>query len=212
MKILSPKIVFLMLLLMSDLLCKQIEILEGGNISLKPDWKENVNNVKEITWTLNSNKVAEWNINGKVTFFNQFKDRTQLNTETGEMNIFGVQLKDGGTYRCELIDDNGVIFPREIAVHVHSRLGAPKITCIPNDTAVMLLCNASSSEPIIYNWNFQPCTANSDDCELENNNQTITIRNANSHISHQVYCTINNSLHSNRSESVLIRNCIKPGE
>ncbi|XP_043928699.1 uncharacterized protein LOC122803143 [Protopterus annectens] len=91
---------------------------------------------------------------------------------------------------------------------IKSRLEAPQINCVHENTAVLLQCETSSSEPITYNWNFQPCTTNSDDCELKNNNEMITIRNARSYMSQEVYCTVNNSLHSNHSESFLIRNCI----
>ncbi|KAM3585521.1 uncharacterized protein V6R79_019645 [Siganus canaliculatus] len=57
--------------------------------------------VRTVTWRYNGSTVAEW-YGGNISFSDQFKDRCELNTRTGELTIKHLKLSDSGSYSVEV--------------------------------------------------------------------------------------------------------------
>ncbi|XP_028811156.1 uncharacterized protein LOC114765243 [Denticeps clupeoides] len=77
-----------------------LSVETNGDLLLCP----NISGDKEhILWIHNGNKMVEWDKMGQeISESPQFKNRTQLNTETGDVTVTGVTTADSGLYTAEI--------------------------------------------------------------------------------------------------------------
>lgn len=55
-------------------------------------------NIVEIIWTKNKDKVAEWEGQTSPIYFTSLQNRSLLNKENGHLTIFNLEDNDAGTY------------------------------------------------------------------------------------------------------------------
>ncbi|XP_028810033.1 uncharacterized protein LOC114764512 [Denticeps clupeoides] len=120
----------------------------NGDLSLRPNFR---GNKEEILWKHNDNKMVEWEKNTpEVSEYLQFKKRTQLNTETGDVTVRKVTTADSGLYEANIIID-GTIKSFTQQVKVIDPVRNIRISCNETGSTVTLVCEADG--PLLsYSW------------------------------------------------------------
>ncbi|XP_028810036.1 uncharacterized protein LOC114764513 isoform X3 [Denticeps clupeoides] len=111
-----------------------------------------ISGVKEdIFWKHNHNKMVEWNrMRPGISEYLQFQQRTQLNTETGDVTVTGVTTADRGLYEAE-ITVNRKIKRFTQQVDVIDPVRNTRISCDVTGSTVTLVCEADG--PLLsYSW------------------------------------------------------------
>ncbi|NWV55133.1 LFA3 protein, partial [Daphoenositta chrysoptera] len=106
--------------------------------------------VGEITWKKNKDKVAEWEGQNKLRYFGPLSTRSVL-TENGSLTIINLEKDDAGTYRLEYwdsVNDHSLNF----VLVVLDPLPEPKISCNTSDRKLVLNCTANFQGPLNYAW------------------------------------------------------------
>ncbi|XP_041637825.1 uncharacterized protein LOC121506204 [Cheilinus undulatus] len=107
--------------------------------------------IQRVQWKHNGDIAAE--MYGKeVQCLLQFKGRCEVNTDSGELTIKGLNLNDSGIYTPEI---NGKVF-NKTQLSVISRVAKPSVKTFYNTemTSCLLTCegNTAEAEPITYTW------------------------------------------------------------
>uniref|UniRef100_A0AAY4EUT9 Ig-like domain-containing protein n=1 Tax=Denticeps clupeoides TaxID=299321 RepID=A0AAY4EUT9_9TELE len=122
----------------------------NGDLSLRPNFR---GNKEEILWKHNDNKMVEWEKNTP-----EFKNRTQLNTETGDVTVPRVTTADSGLYTAEIsIGGQIETFTQQVEVigkkHENGEfdLFCKCISCNKTGSTVTLVCEADG-HLLSYSW------------------------------------------------------------
>ncbi|XP_028810039.1 uncharacterized protein LOC114764513 isoform X6 [Denticeps clupeoides] len=108
-------------------------------------------NKEYILWKHKGNKMVEWDrTRPRISEYLQFKQRTQLNTETGDVTVSRVTPADSGLYEAEIIIDRKIKrFTQQ--VDVIDPVRNTRISCDVTGSTVTLLCEADG--PLLsYSW------------------------------------------------------------
>lgn len=79
--------------------------LTSGNVVINPQFK---GDLKEILWKHHGHKAVEWDSTGHFQNFREFKGRTELNTETGQITINNLTDQHSGIYEAEGVVDGQI--------------------------------------------------------------------------------------------------------
>ncbi|XP_062286473.1 uncharacterized protein LOC133991890 [Scomber scombrus] len=127
---------------------------EGRTLVLRPNFSDNI---YTVIWKLNRNLVAEWveKIND-LTYYDVFDGRTNLDKETGTLEIRNMSSADSGLYRVEI---NNKVLPESYNVKVIKEVTQPVVVlqpliCTSAFKECSLLCegNTEGAEPVTYSW------------------------------------------------------------
>ncbi|CAK6978316.1 uncharacterized protein LOC128373264 [Scomber scombrus] len=127
---------------------------EGGTLELRPYFSGKIDTV---IWKLNNNLVAEWVKSiSDLTYYDVFVNRTNLNKETGTLEIRNMSSADSGEYRVEI---NNKVLPESYNVKLIKEVTQPVVvvkplTCSAASEKCRLLCagNTEGAEPVTYSW------------------------------------------------------------
>ncbi|XP_028810031.1 neurofilament heavy polypeptide-like isoform X1 [Denticeps clupeoides] len=108
-------------------------------------------NKEHILWKYKGNKMVEWDrTKPGIKEYLQFMQRTQLNTETGDVTVSRVTPADSGLYEADIIiDGKKKSFTQQ--VEVIDPVRNTSISCNKTGSTVTLLCEAEG--PLLsYSW------------------------------------------------------------
>ncbi|NXA70546.1 LFA3 protein, partial [Mohoua ochrocephala] len=127
--------------------CEDVFGIMGENFTfpVKIDHK-----VVEIIWKKDKNKVAEWEAENRVTYFEPLRHRSVL-MEDGSLTIFNLKSDDAGTYELQYWDSVEDRYLSFVLV-VLDPLPEPKIICNTSDRRLVLNCTADFQGPLNYAW------------------------------------------------------------
>ncbi|XP_075053600.1 uncharacterized protein LOC142139679 isoform X2 [Mixophyes fleayi] len=103
----------------------------------------------EITWTLNGNKIVEFNKDSGTYYYQHWSSRADGDL-TGRLTIRNLSLADSGTFKAEVII-GGEIQPTERSVRVYDHVCMPIITTHKEGNNVTLGCTCSTPDAT-YEW------------------------------------------------------------
>uniref|UniRef100_A0AAY4EVZ0 Ig-like domain-containing protein n=1 Tax=Denticeps clupeoides TaxID=299321 RepID=A0AAY4EVZ0_9TELE len=116
-----------------------------------------ISGVKEdIFWKHNHNKMVEWNrMRPGISEYLQFQQRTQLNTETGDVTVTGVTTADRGLYEAEITVNRKIKRFTQQICNIFKLPPDPvrntRISCDVTGSTVTLVCEADG--PLLsYSW------------------------------------------------------------
>ncbi|XP_043105268.1 lymphocyte function-associated antigen 3 isoform X2 [Puntigrus tetrazona] len=121
----------------------------GNEITLTPSIR---GKPEEILWTLNGNKVLEYD-GSEVTKYGSFKDRVEVDFETGQLTIRKLNSQDSGRYRSEIwINKKAQVSSQNLIVL--DALPEPRVTCEMDETTNVktLSCSVKSQTQPSYEW------------------------------------------------------------
>ncbi|XP_016318395.1 myb-like protein X isoform X1 [Sinocyclocheilus anshuiensis] len=121
----------------------------GNKIILTPSIR---GKPEEILWTHNGNKVLEYD-GSEVAKYGSFKDRVDLDFETGQLTIRKLNSQDSGKYQSEIwINRNAQISSHNLTVL--DALPEPQVTCELDETwnFKKLSCSVVSQTQPSYEW------------------------------------------------------------
>ncbi|XP_073702279.1 CD48 antigen isoform X2 [Garra rufa] len=107
---------------------------------------------EEILWTHNGNKVLEFD-GSEVVKYGSFKDRVDVDFETGQLTIRKLNSQDSGKYQSE-IWINGEAQISSHTLTVLDALSEPRVTCELDETLNVkkLSCSVESQTQPSYEW------------------------------------------------------------
>ncbi|NXK17185.1 LFA3 protein, partial [Arenaria interpres] len=106
----------------------------------------------EILWTKNKNKVAEWEGQNKLTYFNPLHNRGMLNKDNGHLTIFNLESNDSGTYVLKYLDSVNKDCNLSFILAVLAPPSEPEISCNISGDDLVLKCTANFQKPLKYTW------------------------------------------------------------
>ncbi|XP_028810819.1 uncharacterized protein LOC114764972 [Denticeps clupeoides] len=120
----------------------------NGDLIISP----NISGDKErIRWMHNGKKMVEWHkMRQQISEYSQFKNRTQLNTDTGDVTVTRVTTADSGLYKAE-ISIGGQIETFTQQVEVIDPVCNTSISCNKTGSTVTLVCEADG-HLLSYSW------------------------------------------------------------
>ncbi|KAL2102790.1 hypothetical protein ACEWY4_001958 [Coilia grayii] len=125
-----------------------INVATKGKVTLKPGVE---GEIEDILWKHNGNKMVEWDKSGgPPSEYLTFKNRTKLNTNTGDVTIINLAKDDSGSYEAE-IQIAGVLKPITREVKVIDPVTKANITCQTSDAMTTLHC-AAAGDSLTYSW------------------------------------------------------------
>uniref|UniRef100_A0AAY4EUU4 Ig-like domain-containing protein n=1 Tax=Denticeps clupeoides TaxID=299321 RepID=A0AAY4EUU4_9TELE len=132
-----------------------LSVETNGDLLLCP----NISGDKEhILWIHNGNKMVEWDKMGQEISekSSQFKNRTQLNTETGDVTVPRVTTADSGLYTAEIsIGGQIETFTQQVEVigkkHENGEFDLFCKCCNKTGSTVTLVCEADG-HLLSYSW------------------------------------------------------------
>ncbi|XP_059694061.1 lymphocyte function-associated antigen 3 isoform X2 [Haemorhous mexicanus] len=158
--------------------------------------------IVEAVWKKNKDKVVEWDVQTKPTYFNRLGNRTVL-MENGSLTIVNLEKDDAGTYELVYWDSMKEQCLDFVLVVLDS-LPKPEINCNSSDGELVLNCTANFHGSLNYTW------------KLSNNphsyrNQELSIPLKNVDITTSATCIIKYSQTERSSEISLIQ-CLPEGK
>uniref|UniRef100_A0A673BGG1 Ig-like domain-containing protein n=1 Tax=Sphaeramia orbicularis TaxID=375764 RepID=A0A673BGG1_9TELE len=150
--------VFLFVLQLTHISAKNIPTYfrPGGTLSLSPTAVPDP--VRSVLWTHNGNLVAEW-IKDEIElqYYGVFRNRTELNTTTGQLRITQTTEADNGEFSVEL---NNVIQADRYEARMIQEVPDPYVWVRPNKDLYVLYCDPvpgqeaalQAAEPVSYWW------------------------------------------------------------
>ncbi|XP_067252716.1 uncharacterized protein [Chanodichthys erythropterus] len=91
---------------------ESVSVMEGNSVTLRTDTK--IQNDEVITWKFRQDSIATLNrgktggVLPKIKPNEAFKDRLQLNNQTGDLRIMKIRISDSGPYRLEISRTKGL--------------------------------------------------------------------------------------------------------
>ena len=74
----------------------------GGTLQLIPDARSVPEPITGIVWKNAENEFAKWDKDNGTDFYGTYKERTELNNETGTLVIKNMMKEDSGEYSVEI--------------------------------------------------------------------------------------------------------------
>ncbi|NWX21127.1 LFA3 protein, partial [Aegotheles bennettii] len=128
--------------------CEKVFGIVGENFTFPVKIDENI---VEITWTKNKNKVAVWEGLNRPTYYTSLYNRGLLNKENGSLTIFSLENNDTGTYVLDL-DSTKRNYNFTFILTVLAPPSEPEISCNVSGDDLMLKCTADFQKPLNYAW------------------------------------------------------------
>uniref|UniRef100_A0A672R478 Ig-like domain-containing protein n=1 Tax=Sinocyclocheilus grahami TaxID=75366 RepID=A0A672R478_SINGR len=121
----------------------------GNEITLTPSIR---GKPEDILWIHNNNKVLEYD-GSQVLKYGSFKDRVDVDFETGQLKIRKLSSQDSGKYQSE-ISINGKVQTSSHTLTVLDALPDPQVTCELDETSNLkkLYCSVESQTQTSYEW------------------------------------------------------------
>ncbi|NXC71489.1 LFA3 protein, partial [Anhinga anhinga] len=110
--------------------------------------------IREIIWTKDKDKVAEWDGLADTTYFNSLRNRGLLNKENGCLTIFNLQNNDAGIYVLDYVDSQDKSVVLTFILVVLASPSKPEISCNISGDNLVLKCAADFPKPLNYAWKF----------------------------------------------------------
>ncbi|XP_072901546.1 uncharacterized protein [Hemitrygon akajei] len=205
------KVVIAILLLCEVSVCKSSDDaafygLEGSNISI-PITRPS--GIEELMCTLKGNKILEWENSVGVSYFGRFIGRTNLTTDT--MEIQNLRQADSGTYKCSFIYPNGLSNQTSFSLIVTAPLSQPTINCTANGTNIHLECNFEDRLSVTIQWMHQDSiVVQNDNFDLSLENKCLIIYNP-EESSGEYACIVEQHGYQARSDPINIEKCYSRG-
>ncbi|CAK6978315.1 uncharacterized protein LOC128373264 [Scomber scombrus] len=147
-------LVLLLSVVLSSVLTEEKFFGEGGTLELGPYFS---GNISTVIWKVNNNLVAEWVKSiSDLTYYDVFEGRTNLNKETGTLEIRKMSSNDSGVYRVEI---NNKVLPEHYNAKLIKEVTQPVVEvkpliCSEASGNCSLLCegNTEGAEPVTYSW------------------------------------------------------------
>ncbi|KAM6438761.1 LOW QUALITY PROTEIN: lymphocyte function-associated antigen 3 [Rhynochetos jubatus] len=111
-------------------------------------------NIMEILWTKDRDKVAEWEQKNNVTYYTSLQNRGLLNKESRSLTIFNLANSDSGTYVLNYLDSLKQDYKLTFTLAVLDPPSEPEISCNISGDDLVLKCTADSQKPLNYMWKF----------------------------------------------------------
>ncbi|KFW05537.1 Lymphocyte function-associated antigen 3, partial [Eurypyga helias] len=108
--------------------------------------------ITEILWTKDKDKVAEWEGQNNVTYYTSLQNRGLLNKENGCLTIFNLADNDSGTYVLDYFDSEKNNSILNFVLAVLDPPSDPEISCNVSDDDIVLKCTADFQKPLNYTW------------------------------------------------------------
>ncbi|XP_068587968.1 SLAM family member 7-like [Cebidichthys violaceus] len=128
---------------------------EGGTLTLdvSPAFPEPI---KHILWKFGDNLLAEWVEGSSVDLYRSFKDRTTLNTKTGQLVINNMSQNDTGEYSADINSNvKSVSYTAKWIKHVPKPMVRIRtLTCAVSSLVCNVSCDGDTkeAEPVTYSW------------------------------------------------------------
>ncbi|XP_026121370.1 uncharacterized protein LOC113101121 [Carassius auratus] len=91
---------------------KTVSVMEGESVTLNPDLTQ-IQGVNEILWRFGGSTIAKKDGNDIVyEDVKGFKDRLQLDNQTGSLTITNVRINHSGLYKAEIRHNSGTLYPK----------------------------------------------------------------------------------------------------
>ncbi|NXJ44693.1 LFA3 protein, partial [Spizaetus tyrannus] len=111
-------------------------------------------NIVEIIWTKNKDKVAEWEGQTNPIYFTSLQNRSLLNKENGHLTIFNLENNDAGTYVLDCLNSGEKSYVLTFILAVLAPPSEPEISCNISGNDMALKCTADFPKPLNYSWKF----------------------------------------------------------
>ncbi|XP_052420997.1 CD48 antigen-like [Carassius gibelio] len=160
----------------------------GNKITLTPSIR---GTPEEILWTHNGNKVLEYD--GKqMETYGSFKDRVDLDFETGQLTIRKLNNQDSGTYQSDIVISKKV-HTSSNTLTVWDALPEPLVTCEVNETSNVkkLFCSVESQTQPSYEWSGS---------DVKQPGPTLVVNEQEENLNSVYTCTVKNKVGSRTTD------------
>ncbi|XP_058643607.1 lymphocyte function-associated antigen 3 isoform X2 [Onychostoma macrolepis] len=163
----------------------------GNKITLTPSIR---GNPEEILWTHNGNKVLEYD-GSEVAKYGSFKDRVDVDFETGQLTIRKLNSQDSGKYQSEIWINRKVQISRH-TLTVLDALPEPQVTCELNETSNLkkLSCSVESQTRPSYEWSGP---------DIKHSGPTLLVKEQEENRNSVYTCTVKNKAGSRTTDFTL---------
>ncbi|KAM6094642.1 lymphocyte function-associated antigen 3 isoform 2-T2 [Chlamydotis macqueenii] len=134
---------------MAPIHCEDVYGIVGENFTftVKMDQRP-----REMMWTKDKDKVAEWEWQNKTTYYTSLRNRGFLNKENGSLTIFNLENNDTGTYELYYWYSAEKNYVLTFKIAVLAPPSEPEISCNISGDDLVLKCTADFPKPLNYTW------------------------------------------------------------
>ncbi|XP_053937929.1 lymphocyte function-associated antigen 3 isoform X3 [Cuculus canorus] len=182
--------------LLAHIHCDEVFGIVGENFTFPV---KSGQNITEILWTKNKNKVAEWEGQNETTYYTSLIDRGLLNKKNGYLTIYNLENSDAGTYELTYLDFVKENYAFTFMLSVLPPPSEPEITCNISGDDFVLNCIADFPKPLDYSWKL-------DSTLVTHHTTEIVIPNKNVDVSKKAVCLIKFS-QTERSSEISLSKC-----
>ncbi|KAI4884353.1 hypothetical protein NFI96_005158, partial [Prochilodus magdalenae] len=139
-----------------------VEVTEGVNVTLRTNLT-GIASDDTVRWTFGTpeTRIAQL-VNGNIVkYYNEtlFKNRLQLDTQTGSLNISNIRTNDSGTYKIQISGDQ--VKNIQYDVTVYAKLRTPNITYTlqnqsdtktPSSSRCSAVCTVRNGYKVTLSW------------------------------------------------------------
>ncbi|XP_049680691.1 lymphocyte function-associated antigen 3 isoform X3 [Accipiter gentilis] len=137
--------------LLAHICCEDVFGILGENFTFPVKIDQNI---VEIIWTKNKDKVAEWEGQTNPIYFTSLQNRSLLNKENGHLTIFNLENNDTGTYVLDCLTSGEKTYVLIFILAVLAPPSEPEISCNVSGNDMALKCTADFPKPLNYSWKF----------------------------------------------------------
>ncbi|XP_067252827.1 CD48 antigen-like [Chanodichthys erythropterus] len=137
---------------------ESVSVMEGDSLTL-PTGVKKIQEDDLIMWMCGDDCIAKLNISSQVISEtnDRFRDRLQLDIETGSLTITNIRTTDSGLYKAQMIGHQ--VSKKTFSVTVIARLPIPVISSYcpqspssPSASRCVLLCSAVNVGHVTLSW------------------------------------------------------------
>ncbi|XP_069723298.1 lymphocyte function-associated antigen 3 isoform X2 [Phaenicophaeus curvirostris] len=176
--------------------CDEVFGIMGENFTFPV---KSAQNITEIIWTKNKDKVAEWEGQNEPTYYTSLRDRGLLNEKNGYLTIYNLENSDAGTYELIYLDWVKENYAFTFVLSVLPPPSEPEISCDISDDDLVLNCIADFPKPLNYSWKL-------DNTSVPHHTSKIVIPKKNLDASQKAVCLIKFS-QTERSSEISLSKC-----
>ncbi|XP_069723290.1 lymphocyte function-associated antigen 3 isoform X1 [Phaenicophaeus curvirostris] len=182
--------------LLARIHCDEVFGIMGENFTFPV---KSAQNITEIIWTKNKDKVAEWEGQNEPTYYTSLRDRGLLNEKNGYLTIYNLENSDAGTYELIYLDWVKENYAFTFVLSVLPPPSEPEISCDISDDDLVLNCIADFPKPLNYSWKL-------DNTSVPHHTSKIVIPKKNLDASQKAVCLIKFS-QTERSSEISLSKC-----